>query len=172
VAPRTARDHFLSGLEALKQGRMDEVRAACDEALRLRSEHFWAQYLLAVCHLQAGEWRLARGALTACLGRRPEFLLPRLLRGTAHVALNELGPAEEDFAAVLGKTDDPLTRYVALCNRSALRLRQGQPKAALDDLRDAVEEAARAGREPREAHENAAFVHQKLEHWDAAVEAL
>jgi hypothetical protein len=65
--------------------------------LRLRSDHFWAQYLQAVCYLRQKRWGEAEVGLNVCLGQRPKFawLLPLL--GAAHTGLMQHDAAEDDL---------------------------------------------------------------------------
>jgi tetratricopeptide (TPR) repeat protein len=70
--------------------------------------------------------------------------------------------------AELDRRDDPLSRYVALVNRSALRLRQDRPAKALADLHLAVKLRPR----PQEAVVNMARVYERRQDWGAASAAL
>ena len=168
LAPTAALDHFLEALQAWKQNRVRDALRGCEQALSLQSDHFWAQYVQALCHLKARKWDLARASLTGCLARRPDFLWARLLRASALVEDRETDRAEADFGLVLERATTPLTRYVALVNRSVLRLRQNRPREALADLRLAVE--LRPG--GHEAHVNMAQVHEHQQDWAKAAAAL
>jgi tetratricopeptide (TPR) repeat protein len=166
---RTPQDHFLAALEAWKQGNAPQAAAACETALRLGPDHFWAQYLQGLCWMRPGSWSEARVAWTGCLARRPQHLWARLLRATAAGELGESAwpAAEADFHEVLERADDSLTRYVALINRTTLRLRQKRFDAALSDL----DRAARL-RDTPEIHASMALAHSGRKDWRAAVAAL
>ncbi len=45
-------DEFLAGEQAYRQGDLPAAIAALQRALSLEPDHFWALYLLAVCHLK------------------------------------------------------------------------------------------------------------------------
>ncbi len=57
---------------------------------------------------------------------------------SAHVELNDLAAAEEDFDRVLKESTDPVQRYVALVNRMPLRMKQKRAADALVDLEQAI----------------------------------
>src|SRR5439155_18275160 len=111
MSPQTALDHFLTGLEALRERREDEALEACQETLRSRPRHFWAHFVQAVVHLRRAEYGLALRPLTGCLGLQPTSPWPRLYRATAQVELGLLKDAERDFQTVLEQAQDPLIRY-------------------------------------------------------------
>jgi eukaryotic-like serine/threonine-protein kinase len=81
--PRNAFDHFLSGLEAYKQGRIDEAIPDF-EAARVRDRKlFWARALLAISYVRSGRPAEARIVLDECLGDRKDFAWLYILRGYA-----------------------------------------------------------------------------------------
>ncbi|MBL8797069.1 MAG: protein kinase [Planctomycetia bacterium] len=148
VEPADTLDCFLVAFESYRQGQPDQAARECATTLRRQPEHFWAQYLLALCHLQRQRWSEATAALTACAGRRPAFAWCYVLRG---YALGELAQtvraadaefhfqaAEADFAAALGLNPDENTRYGVLVNRGVTRVRQRRLAEAVADLRAAV----------------------------------
>jgi tetratricopeptide (TPR) repeat protein len=138
MAPATALDHFEAALDDYRAGRLPEAVAACEEALQRRPDHFWAQYVKALCYLRAKRWGEAKVGLTYCLRHHPGYtwLLPLL--GTAHAELGEYDAAERVFQQALQAGDDPALRATALTNRSALRLKQGRPDGAEKDLLEAI----------------------------------
>jgi tetratricopeptide (TPR) repeat protein len=171
LGPQTALDHFLAGLQAWQKGEADRALADCDEALRQRPDHFWAQYVQALCHCKKKSWSEARVALTGCLAQRPDFLWARLLRASAHAEVGDLDAAEKDFAQALAQAEDGrdgLARYLTLVNRTALRLRQNRLADALRDLG----RAAAARNAPHEAYVSMARVYEQRQDWNAAAEAL
>jgi tetratricopeptide (TPR) repeat protein len=136
LRPRTALDHFLAAQEHFRRQRTGPAAAACAEVLRRQPEHFWALYLQSLCHLKARRWARAAAGFQACLARpgRGDFLWARLLRGVAIMELKEFETAEEDFDRALQKAAGPVERYVALTNRSVLRVRQHRYADAEADL--------------------------------------
>jgi tetratricopeptide (TPR) repeat protein len=166
--PHTALDHYLAALDDYHRGEFDRAAAACKEVLGLDPEHLWALYLQALCHLKSRQFAEARGELTGCLNRRPDFVWARLLRGTAASHLGQVGDAEADFARALAQADDPLTRWAVLASRGAMWVRCRQWDDAVADLRQAIRERPDAP----EAYVTLALAYQGARDWDAAVAAL
>jgi tetratricopeptide (TPR) repeat protein len=138
ITPETALDHFDEALANYRAGRVTEASVSCAKVLQLRSDHFWAQYLQALCFLRQQRWGEAEVGLNVCRGRQPEFAWLWPLLGVAHTGLRQFNAAEADFARAL-EAPDPALRAVALTNRSVLRQRQGRPGDAERDLRQALD---------------------------------
>jgi tetratricopeptide (TPR) repeat protein len=173
--PAGALDHFLMGDEHCNQGHEDLPQAQRDfeAALGCQPDHFWAQYFLAVCCLRLPHPRpdLARGHLTACLGRRPDFLWVYLLRGFAEGELGDFAAAAADYREAGRRHPDDVARYALHANGGVLRLRKARALEAVADLghlgpllpppADVVALAARAERE-RQLDEAAAEFRQAI----------
>jgi len=139
IVPESALDLFLAALEAYRQGEVTRAAAACDRVLQQEPRHFWAHYLLALCHLHAGRWLAARDGLTDCLRDRPDFFWPYLFRAAARGGLRDFRGAEADFNAVLGKVgDDPLGLWLVHMIRGAVRVREQRWSEASADLEEAI----------------------------------
>ena len=114
--PDGAFDHFLTGLDQYKRGRISESKRHFAEALRIQPSYFWAQCLLAICDLNArkADSEGARACLTACLQSHPELPWLYLLRGFASGQLGSKTPNTEEaadyFAAALGDYREALRR--------------------------------------------------------------
>ena len=129
--------------------------------LALAPEHFWAQYLLAICNLKLQHLAEARTGLTACQARRPDFVWIYLLKGFAEGELHEFDLAAHDFekALTLPLTDE--ARYVLLVNRGVVNLRQKRHDAAISDFNAAV--ALRPGNYQAYLNLGQAFLNQGRE---------
>ena len=140
--PGTALDCFLAAQNAYRRQDYTVADTECEKALRLEPENFWAEYLDALCLVKQRQprWAEAKRALNHCLGRQPDFLWGRMLRGMSHGQLGETTAAEADFASVLGQTADPLLRWSALMTRGAMWGRMRRWDEAVADLRLAVRE--------------------------------
>jgi tetratricopeptide (TPR) repeat protein len=138
IAPTTALDHFDAALRSYRAGHVAEASAACARVLQLRSDHFWAQYLQALCYLQDQRWGEAEVGLNVCLGRKPGLLWLFPLLGIAHMGLKDYPAAEADFAKALQASSHPALRAAALTNRSTMRRNQGKLDDAESDLREAI----------------------------------
>jgi tetratricopeptide (TPR) repeat protein len=146
ITPTTALDHFdaaltsyRASLTSYRDQDVTEASVACAKVLRLRSDHFWAQYLQAVCYLRQKRWGEAEVGLIVCLGQRPKFAWLFPLLGVARAELKRYADAESDFDQALAASSDPVLRALALTNRSVLRQRQGRPDDAECDLRESIE---------------------------------
>jgi serine/threonine protein kinase/tetratricopeptide (TPR) repeat protein len=168
LPPTTALDDFLSALASWQRGQLSQCAHACEEVLRLQPDHFWAQYLHALCRLKARHWEEGKVGLTACLAQRHDLLWPRLFRATAEGELGEAEAAEKDFAQVLTQASDPLARYVVLTNRGAFWVRQKRWNEALADLGQAIQLRPDA----YQAYVNLAQVYRGRKDYGAAVAAL
>jgi serine/threonine protein kinase/tetratricopeptide (TPR) repeat protein len=136
LRPVSAGDFYLTGVEQYQAGDAAGAVGSFRAALRLQPNHFEAQCFLAICSLNAGRAGEAQAALTACIGQRPDFAWPYLLRGFA--AARADAEAEADFAAALALDGGAAVRYAVLANRGLLRLRQGKRDEAVADLEGAV----------------------------------
>jgi tetratricopeptide (TPR) repeat protein/predicted Ser/Thr protein kinase len=183
LAPETAFDHFLAGLD--RHGRHDWAAALghFDAALRVQPGHFWAHALAAVACLQPELRRPepARVHLTACLHREPGLAWLYVLRGFASYEAAALAPdtppagagspfglAEADYRTaetLLAEAPDPELRYVLLVNRGLLRLERRDWDGAVNDL----EAAIRLDGRHYLAYANLAQVYQRQGQPDAAV---
>jgi serine/threonine protein kinase/tetratricopeptide (TPR) repeat protein len=139
LQPRTALDHFLTGLEHHRQGRLAPAMSACSLALREQPGHFWAQYLQALCQVKLERWAEAKVGLTGCLARQPDFFWAALLRGIAQAGLKEFDAAEADFAQALAQARQPQDRAAILTNRGILLwAQQKRWDRAVADLEEAI----------------------------------
>jgi tetratricopeptide (TPR) repeat protein len=169
--PAGALDYFLTGEDWQRQGHLGRAIAAFESALRLRPDHFWARYLLAVCYLKrnhAGELQAAKACLTACLVQKPGFVWLYVLRGFAHGQLEEFPAAARDFQEALGLSPNPEARYAILVNRGALAVRQRKFAEAIADFQAAI------GLQPDryQAYLNLAHAYQRQQKLDLAVAQL
>jgi eukaryotic-like serine/threonine-protein kinase len=158
LAPADAFDLFLMGRESSRRSDWPEAISQLSAATQRQPDHFWAQCLLAICHLQTHQPVKARIGLNACLQRKPDRAWLYILRGfaNAEAAREEAsrhGPAEvkgasEQFAAaeadyrtaieLLGtKTEHAELHYVVLLNRGMMWLLRDDFLAAAADFEEA-----------------------------------
>ena len=168
AAEHTVVDDFLEG-EAAYRGR-DYERAvpAFRRVLARQPDHFWGQYLLAICHLKDHRPAEAQAALTACQAMRPGFVWTYLLKGFAEGEMREFDLAEADFAQATELGLDDAARYVMLVNRGVMRIRRGNDEAAVQDLLAAIALKPAAF----QAYINVAQAYQDLHRFDEALESL
>jgi tetratricopeptide (TPR) repeat protein len=168
LPPQGAEDHVLQGDEQYRAGNLAQARRHFEDALDQQPGHFWAGYVLAVCHLRLGQAREAKPGLAACLSQRPDFAYGYLLRGLAHLQLDELDAAAADFQKTLDLNPGSYTRYGAYVNRGALRVRQGRLDEAIADLRTATDLLP----DQCEAHVNLARAYDEQHRVDEAARVL
>jgi tetratricopeptide (TPR) repeat protein len=165
----TARDHFLLALDRHREGKPGDAARACEAALRAEPGHFWAQYLLGLCHLQARQWGKADAWFTTCLSQRPEFFWALVQRGAARVELKDLDGAGSDLESASRQAKAPLERYALHMTRGRLAdVRRRWPEAR-DELSIA------ASWQPAGAHQarvNLARVYREMEEYPAALREL
>ncbi len=147
--PQATLDWFLDGLQRYRDGRYEEARQACAEALALNKNHYYARYVLALCHLRLGRWAEGKAELTVCVNLRPDKHWLRLLRGFAEAELGhrlnvadlaqaEYRAAEADINAALKADQSRMAQYVGLANRGALNYRRKRLTEAVADFEQAV----------------------------------
>jgi serine/threonine protein kinase/Tfp pilus assembly protein PilF len=174
VQPGSALDYFLLGDDRQRHGQPEAALTDFQNALRLRPDHFWARYLLAVCYLRLqrpGDARAARDCLTACLGQHPpRFVCASLyvLRGFAHGQFQEFAAGEADFQKALEQQPGDDTRYAVAVNRGVLSLRQGKVHEAVAEL----EHAVRLKPHQFQAYANLANAYQQDKQLDRAARQL
>ncbi len=167
-ADHSSVDDFLEG-EAAYRAR--DYKHAVQEFRRLLArepDHFWGQYLLAICHLKEHRPAEAQAALLACQNRQPGFVWTYLLKGFAEGEMREFDLAEDDFARAAALGLGEAERYVMLVNRGVMRIRRGRHEAAVADLLAAI--ALKP--DQFQAHIDLAQALQNLNHLDEALAAL
>jgi len=168
LAAGSSIDEFLAGEHAYRRGDLKAASTALRRTLLLEPDHFWALYLLAVCHLKAHQPSEAQAALVACQSRRPRFVWTYLLRGFAEAEMREFDLGEADFRHALELGVNVEERYVLLVNRGVLRVRRGAVAEAIDDLSAAI--ALRPGQ--FQAYVNLSQAYQALGKPDQALASL
>ena len=161
-------DDFLEGEAAYRERDYPRAISALRRVLTRRPEHFWGQYLLAICHLKDHRPAEAQAALTACQAIRPGFVWTHLLKGFAEGEMREFDLAEADFARATELGLDDGARYVMLVNRGVMRIRRGNDEAAVQDLLAAI--ALRP--DAFQAYINVSQAYQDLHRFDQALESL
>ena len=136
--PTSSLDHFLTGVERYRRGDCKSAAADFERALQMQPDHFWAQYYLALCWLQARRPDLAATGFTACVGRRPDFAWLYLLRGSARCELGQFNGAAADFERAVRLPLNTAARYGLYVNRGVLNVRRKQFDRAAADLSQAV----------------------------------
>ncbi len=181
IQPAGAFDHFLTGLEQYKRGRMSQSKRHFAEALQAQPNHFWAQCLLAICDLNSRQENTegARAYLTACLQNHPELPWLYLLRGFASGQLGSRASSAEEAAAnfavafadyheALSRDSGGRYRYALLVNRGLLHLQSQKPDEAVADLEEAI--ALDPGQ--LSAYVTLAQIHRQRHQLDLALVAL
>ena len=165
LAPADAFDLFLIGRDLALKGDWKAAITNLEAATQKQPNHFWAQCLLAISHLQNHEPDTARVGLTACLQQKPECAWLYLLRGLANSAegklardipqlysvpsasLSKIAAGHFDAALadyrialeLLGNSPSAsLLHYVLLVNRGHIQIERGDLTAAAADLREAI----------------------------------
>jgi tetratricopeptide (TPR) repeat protein len=165
LKPTSAADRFLQGDEYYRDHDLKKARHEFDQALHQEPDHFWAQYYVALCDLELKSTWAAEAGLTACLGRRPDFVWTYLVRGFANSQLHEFEDAEGDFQKGLGLNPNAAAQYALFVNRGALYMEWGRLDSAKDDL----ERARALNPDPCTAYLNLAMLARRRQEDDAAL---
>ena len=187
LTPADAFDFFLIGRESTRRSDWTEAITQLSAATQRQPDYFWAQCLLAICHLQTHQPVKARIGLNACLQRKSDRAWLYMLRGLANAEaaredMSRHGPdqvkaASAQFAAAEGdyrtalellgdKTEHAELRYVLVLNRGMMRL-------VRDDLADAAadfQEAIRLNDRRYEAFVDLGQVYQRQGRTDDALD--
>jgi eukaryotic-like serine/threonine-protein kinase len=131
-------DHFLDGEEHYRRGDWARAMDSFNRTLSLQPGHFWAQFFLAVCHLETQRWEAAKAGLNACLAQQPDFVWGYLFRSFANEKVQALTEAEADFQRALQLNPNEDARYVLFLTRGVLRFNQKELDRAAADFRAAL----------------------------------
>jgi tetratricopeptide (TPR) repeat protein len=132
-----ALDYFLLGKEQYRRGHWDSARTSFNRALAVQPGHFWAQFFLAVCHLQGQHWEAAKAGLNACVSQHPDFIWAYLFRSFANERLEAFPEAAADFQKALSLHPNEDARYVLFLTRGILHFNQKELDRAAADFRAA-----------------------------------
>lgn len=97
----SARQHFVSGVQAFEGGRWDEARQHFEASLRLLPGRVSTMANLAAVHLQQGRCAEALPLLDAVLAQEPDSVEGRMHRAIAHSEQGALAPAVADLRHLL-----------------------------------------------------------------------
>jgi tetratricopeptide (TPR) repeat protein len=195
IPPADAFDFFLAGRELTKKGDWKGAIKHLEAATQKQPDHFWAQCLLAICHLQVKEPSKAWLGFSACLQQRNDRPWLYLLRGIANagegkrardmaglypdqaaslsaIASQKFEAAETDYRAALkllgNAPADAELHYVLLVNRGHIRLERGDLPPAAADLQEAIRRNGRRF----EAYSGLAHVYARQNRRDDALAQL
>ena len=194
LPPADAFDFFLIGRELARKSEWKAAITHLETVTQEQPDHFWANCLLAICHLQIKEPSKARLGLNACLQQQPGRIWLYLLRGIANAAEGKLArdlaqlsaepaalmalaseqfdAAETDYRKALALLDhapaDANLHYVLLVNRGHIRIERQDLTAAAADLQEAI----RLNDHRFEAHSGLAHVYQRQGKTDDALAQL
>jgi eukaryotic-like serine/threonine-protein kinase len=181
IQPSGAFDHFLTGLEQYKRGRMNQAKRHFREVIQAQPNHFWGQCLLAICDLNArrADTEGAMAYLSGCLQSHPELPWLYILRGFASgqigartsnpaEATDHFAAAEADYREALRRDSGGRYRYALLVNRGLVRLQSRKLNEAIADLQEAIP------LDPRQlnAYVTLAQIHRLRNQLDLALDVL
>jgi serine/threonine protein kinase/Flp pilus assembly protein TadD len=125
--PQGARAMFLDGVLALTQGRYAGAAELLERAVAAHPDHAAAQYCLAYCRQQAGQFHRALERYDVARARLPGDPRPVYQRGVIYGLLRKPGRAEVEFTKALELDPDLADAYR---HRALARYRLGAPKCA------------------------------------------
>jgi tetratricopeptide (TPR) repeat protein len=139
-APDSALDFALLGMDAYRHGDLREAKKNLSEAQRRATDTYSAQFYLALCHLQLGDWNAAEAYLNACLSHQKDFAWPYLLLGHAHSeqgAFDAAAAAFQEAEQRLRGHPDPTAAFGVAINRGVLWVRQKRYDEAIGEFKKA-----------------------------------
>jgi serine/threonine protein kinase/tetratricopeptide (TPR) repeat protein len=134
----TPLDQFLAGEAQYRKGDWQQAARSLNAVLAREPSHFWAQFLLSVCHLKLERWDAAKAGLNACLTQRPDFVWAYLFRSQANQRLRAIADAGNDLEKALALNPNDDARYALLQARGILRLQANELETAAADFRAAI----------------------------------
>lgn len=168
LAPRNAWEHYATGRQLLRAGDVKGALPELEEAVRLRPQDFWPNFLLAGCYYRLGQPLDAAEVYRVCISltsqesQRAECYYNR---GLAHSAAENVPAALRDFDEAL-RLDHSLG--AAALNRGILRYKAKRYDSALTDFREALKNGAEAAA----CHYHMALVHVARENRNLARESV
>jgi serine/threonine-protein kinase len=136
--PAEALDCFLAGEDCYRRGDWQRALTFFHRALSHQPDHFWSQFLLALCQLKVQRPEAAKASLNACLTQQPDFAWAYLFRSFANQQQQALPEAKDDLRKALQLHPNTIARYAVLLNRGMLHFNQQQLKQAAEDFRSAI----------------------------------
>lgn len=191
IKPATALEFFLLAEGERKNSQYDAATRLYQQALAIDPQYFLAMYSLGVCNMQrvsaakggsnddnntnlTGFLTAAVTAFSTCIGQRPDFPWPYILRGVAYSDMGNFDDALADFDHALDTRvnaadvfDPDLYQYGIFLNRGAMLLLQKRFREAEDDFRQAIRL-----RDSADAHLNLAIALSKQKKNQQAVDEL
>src|SRR5205823_416282 len=154
-----------SALTHYRKGEIDPAAGDCEVVLRRpEANHFWAQYVGALCNLRQQQWSVAIVRLNACLEKQANAPWLLMHRALAQAGAGKLVAAEADFAQALAGSTAAAFRAEVMTNRSVMWMQQQRWTDAEADLRQAIQLQPQA----YQGYVNLAKVYQEQDKRDAA----
>jgi tetratricopeptide (TPR) repeat protein/predicted Ser/Thr protein kinase len=131
-------DRFLVGDEYYRRASFPEASKQFNQVLGMKSNHFWAQYLNAMCLLRQNKAAAARAQFNGCVAIRDNFVWVYLNRGFALAEMKDFEAAEADYQKAAQLPLDDVARYVLHVNRGVLYVQWDRPAEAIAELNKAI----------------------------------
>ena len=140
AGPTTARDHFLDAVSEMTAGRYSRAIPALDRAIGLQPDHAAAQFGLAFCRQQTGQYARAIERYEAARVLLPDDPRPFLQQGVIYGLQVRPAAAEREFTRAIEIDPDCAEAYR---NRALARFRLRKHREAAADLTAALERGSR-----------------------------
>jgi tetratricopeptide (TPR) repeat protein len=135
IGTRTVRDRWLAAREHAHEKRFAKAKQLLEPAVQEEPAHYWAWFLLGVCHDGLGQYDKAITCFTACIALGPDFHGPYANRGQVHLVRKEHEEALADFNRAIQLCPDHPDHYM---DRALARWGLRDPKGAIRDLDEAL----------------------------------
>lgn len=137
--PFLARDLYLLAVEQTLQGQYRKAVPLLERAVRIKPQHFWAWFILALCYDQLSNDVQALACYHACVALWPHYPWSYFNRGLVYLRLKMAKRAISDFSRVIRLCPRESLPYL---NRALAWKQIGKPKYAIADLSVAIEKGA------------------------------
>jgi tetratricopeptide (TPR) repeat protein len=138
---QTARDHFLSGTEALGEGRLRAARDLLARAVELDPADFWAHTALGATHQALGNYAAAAPCYDTAIALQPDEAWGYFNRGLLAYQMQDIEKAGALFDRAAERNPDHAEAHL---NRGLVAARQRDYAAALKHFDRATELGASA----------------------------
>lgn len=136
VAPQTAQEHYLSGLDFYRDGRFPDAITSLQRAIALDPQHFRSHFLLGNCYYRMQDNAKAANYYSICISLNPRHAKARFNHGKVLAGAKHFGPAYEEYTRALDLDGNLIEARVERAHAAA---QLGRLRDAYADLTAVIE---------------------------------
>jgi tetratricopeptide (TPR) repeat protein len=134
--PRTAQEHYLTGLDLYREGRYPDAVAALQKGVAQDPQHFRAHFLMGNCYYRLQDNTKAAGSYSICISLNPRHAKARFNHGKVLALARHYGPAFEEFSRALELDPSSIDTRI---ERALTAAQLGRLLEAQSDLTDVLQ---------------------------------